>query len=297
MKFQIAIAVGVFFGSAGGGSIATAQPAPRGECESCDASPCGCAGHGSGCCCSGICSQAPPNPLAPGRPSPPPCCADGICYPNYEYWGHYTTRWRPWPGELAATTPGGATAPPAARPGVPTYEVLPPEEEDRRAPPPSAPRGKPVELAPQKEAAPERTRETAPTTSSPAAPIPPQDGPGTELTPESILGLPPEEIGPGGTSPPATPSPGAPFDESPGTTPLVPPAGGASSPATAPLGRPMGDDDLPPSPPFAAPKLSAEPAGRPLAQPPQPVPKNKASFTPQDDPPPALPGAMASVSR
>ncbi|HEX2474212.1 MAG TPA: hypothetical protein VHK01_05680, partial [Lacipirellulaceae bacterium] len=31
------------------------------------------------------------------RPTPPACCADGICYPNAATWGTYPTRWRRWP--------------------------------------------------------------------------------------------------------------------------------------------------------------------------------------------------------
>jgi hypothetical protein len=307
MRLKTAIALSVVIGCAWCASNAAAQPAPCEACESCDPSPCetcdscnpapcGCAGHGSGCCCNGICSQAPPNPLAPGRPSPPPCCADGICYPNYETWGHYKTRWRPWPIQLAATAPGAPTAPPAARPDAPPYEVLPPEEEDRPAPRPSVTRGKPVEIAPRREAPQEGDRESAPTTPSPTAPTPPQDTSGTELPSEDLFGLPPEETGPGGTTPPA--SPGAPFDETPGTTPLTPPDGGESAPGAAPLGEPMGDHDLPPAPPFAASRRAAKTAlpasnQRPAAA----APKRDAHAAPRDDPPPALPSALASVSR
>jgi hypothetical protein len=31
-------------------------------------------------------------------PTPPPCAADGICYPNTGGWGYYPARWRKWTG-------------------------------------------------------------------------------------------------------------------------------------------------------------------------------------------------------
>ena len=32
------------------------------------------------------------------KPSPPPSCADGVCYPKVNTWGYYQRQWRPWPG-------------------------------------------------------------------------------------------------------------------------------------------------------------------------------------------------------
>jgi hypothetical protein len=281
MKLVTAIILGVLLSLAVSVSPATAQPTPCETCQSCDSPPCGCAGHSAGCCCDGLCKQAPPNPLAPGRPSPPPCCADGYCYPNCETWGHYRTRWRRWPIEIAATTPTGAATPRPLGPDVPAYDVLPPEEEDRRAPPPSATRGKPVEVAPR-EAPPQEDNEKAPAT----GPTAPQNGTGTDLSPESIFGLPPE----------STPA-GAPIEDTPGTTPLGPLPGGDSSPATTPPSEPTGELDLPPALPFASPKLSSQPAVRSSGRPTTPAPRNRVRTVPQDDPPPALPTALASVLR
>jgi hypothetical protein len=264
-------------------------PAPLcAGCQTCQTPPCGCAGHAPGCCCEGVCQQAPPNPLEPGRPSPPPCCADGICYPNYQTWGHYATRWRRWPIELATAQPTDVTTPLAPTPDLPGYQTPPPEEEDRRAPPPSAPRGEPVPIGPragQQEAA----EEEAPTEGAtpPATDQPPP-------SPESIFGFPTEEM------PPTTegvPPLGAPIEETPTTTPLVPPAEGGSSPATAPADDPFGDADPAPAPPFATRQLNRVPTAASGLQPVLPVPKPAIRQTaPQDDPAPAMP-TLASATR
>ena len=88
------------------------------------------------------------------RPTPPPCCADGVCYPNPTTWGVYPTRWRRWPGVTdAPLEPSPAPAPGELGPEVPPYEAPPAEEEERRAPPPTQQR-RPVEAPPEGEAAP-----------------------------------------------------------------------------------------------------------------------------------------------
>ena len=45
------------------------------------------------------------------RPSPPACCADGMCYPNPTTWGFYGTRWRRWPTTQLEPTPADAQPP------------------------------------------------------------------------------------------------------------------------------------------------------------------------------------------
>jgi hypothetical protein len=299
MKFVIVLTMGVMLGCAWTAQRAGAQPAPCDTCNSSDAPPCGCAGHEGGCCCDGLCRQAPPNPLAPGRPSPPPCCADGYCYPNPATWGHYGTRWRRWPIELAAATPPGAATAPRPSPDVPTYDVPPPEEEDRRAPPPSVTRGKPVEIGPRatppQEGAKETPPGTPPASSTPTSPTTPEEEGGTDLSPQDIFGLPPENT-PRSTAPFGTPP-----EEAPGASPLTPPPAGETPPATppaaAPLDAPMGDLDPPPALPLAAPKLSEQPKIRVAEPPATSSPKRDVRRGPQDDPPPAPPTAVASVWR
>jgi hypothetical protein len=289
MRFGITIAMGFLLICVLGVLNAAAQvapPAPYPTCQTCQLPPCGCQGHAQGCCCEGLCQQAPPNPLAPGRPSPPPCCADGYAYPNPVTWGHYATRWRRWPIEFAGPTPGVVPTPRPLGQDVPPYETPIPDEEDRRAPPHSVPRGEPVETAPRA-VPPQEGAEEAP----PAGPVPPQRSEETELSPESIFGVPSEEMPPSTGLPPL----GAPAEEVPRTTPLAPPNGGESLPTTMPLGEPMGDQDLPPAPPFASPSLNKQPAARSASQPARPAPKSDPRTAPEDDPPPALPIALASV--
>lgn len=298
MRLATAMSLGLAIQCAWNVTTWAGPPAPGAACQSCQSAPCGCAGHASDCCCDGLCRQAPPNPLAPGRPSPPPCSADGYCYPNYETWGHYRTRWRRWPIEISA-------APAAARPGakpaelgpdVPKYEALPPEEEDRRAPPPSVTRGKPVEFGPRQAGPQEGTGEeapaTAPRSSLPGLPTPPQEGTGTIPSPESIFGLPPEE-----TSPAGPPTPGTPTDQTPRTAPLAPPAGSGLPPTSAPVGEPVGDEDQPPALPFAAPKLNGQPGVPSTTMKPAAAAREADDSASPDDPPPSLPLELAAVLR
>jgi hypothetical protein len=70
------------------------------------------------------------------RPSPPPCAADGMCYPNTKAWGYYPGRWRTWPGATYASDttqlqPTPADLGPELRP----HETPPAELEDKQAPP------------------------------------------------------------------------------------------------------------------------------------------------------------------
>ena len=43
------------------------------------------------------------HPCTIDRPTPPPCAADGTCYPNENTWGWYPCHWRQWPGEVLAS--------------------------------------------------------------------------------------------------------------------------------------------------------------------------------------------------
>ena len=85
------------------------------------------------------------------RPSPPPCAADGTCYPNKEVWGYYPGRWRTWPGVSGLPTPSTLEPTPAdLGPELSPHETPRPEVEDRQAPPATTkrqPASLPVEAA------------------------------------------------------------------------------------------------------------------------------------------------------
>jgi hypothetical protein len=210
---------------------------------------------------------AGPPPL--DRPSPPACCADGMCYPNPTTWGVYQTRWRRWPTEELEPTP--AEERPDLVPEAERFERPPAEEEDRAAPPPT----------PAAERAREEEEEDAAV---------PQDGQAPGAAPVAPPGgiqvpLPTREA-------PTPPTLRMPWEEEPAAEPApdVP-----ESPGTVPLG-PTGDLDPPPAPPFQSPRLVDRPAARtpdrPKAQPEldRVVP---ASRSPVFDPPPAFPLAQS----
>lgn len=70
--------------------------------------------------------------------TPCPCAADGVCRPKRQTWGHYTTRWRTWPGEQRGRGPTPADEAPGAEEQLdplPDYETPLPEQEDLRVPP------------------------------------------------------------------------------------------------------------------------------------------------------------------
>ena len=215
-------------------------------------------------CVSGSAGAAGPG--VPGildRPTPPACCADGICYPNPTTWGAYPTRWRRWPGEVLA--PADAARPSRPVGELPTLEPPVPEDEDRRAPPPT----------PAPEAAEPETngeiRRPATTTTPPLTP--PLETPGTTpLTPPGSLDT----------------TPGTPFEDDQPTDIED------GLPFHSRLG-PKGDDP-PPAPPFRAPKV-AEALRQQKAEParvaPAPTPARRAVVPApsgdSDDPPPAFP--------
>ena len=187
------------------------------------------------------------------RPTPPACCADGVCYPNPTTWGSYPTRWRRWPTEALGPTADGVR-PPGEDVGLPSYEAPPKEEEERSAPPPTRP-------------AEERATETEAT-------VPPADVPETTpLAPPGGFEPPPTDF-PFDDDEPAEPTNGLPFgdDEISGDwdPPPVPPFGKRSV-ANAPILR-------------AAERPASAPVRRPI-QPSQPASGN--------DPPPALPMVLA----
>jgi hypothetical protein len=216
-------------------------------------------------------SAAAAGPGVPGiidRPTPPACCADGICYPNAATWGAYRTRWRRWPSEALVPTP----AEDAARRGLELrpYEPLRPEEEDRRAPLPT-----PAPEREQPESEEGITRPPA-TPTTPPSTNPPSTTPGTpSLTPPNNF-----------ETPPTTP-----FEDDQPTQPTTEPRN------TLPFGQfESQGDDPPPAPPFRARAIAEAPVRRQVELPkvsPSPSPVRRAVVPSQprtsDDPPPAFP--------
>jgi hypothetical protein len=171
------------------------------------------------------------------RPSPPPCCADGICYAHAGSHGYFQTRWRTWPGLSFAPMPTKQPAPTNPIPGFPAYETPAPEKEDLQAPPPT------------------KSLSEKPAVETPLGT--PPTNPLDTMTPREPAGTTPPTSRPGASQPfPGFPQPVLPQPMFPqptgtqptGTQPSVP------RPATTPLGvfNPNGDFDPPPAPPSYA---------------------------------------------
>jgi hypothetical protein len=207
---------------------------------------------------------AGPPPL--DRPSPPACCADGLCYPNPTTWGVYGTRWRRWPTERLEPTPSEVQPPVAPSPEIRPFERPPVEKEEQAAPPPTRAA---EELREQEEEEGAATPRTAPAGTPPGT-LPfgtPSDTPTQQPSPLDNRPAPP-----GMTFPWEQPT-----ETTPTTTPLEESA-------------PTGDWDPPPAPPFGRPALAErqEERAAPRVQR-RTVPRRE----PSDDPPPAFPIAMA----
>jgi hypothetical protein len=216
----------------------------------------------------GSASLAAPPPL--DRPSPPPCCADGRCYPNSWTFGWYETRWRRWPVECLEPGLGGQQMPTPPE-GLLPYEPPSPIDEDRKAPPPTTP--------PE-----DQTRGPAPT----AAP-----GGGENRTlpgPTGPIAIPPQGPlrQPGEPPEPSTPRRGLPPYEPQGPTPRSLDGTGSTS-----------DADPPPALPFGPGMISGAPTVRDTIR--QPVlpahqPAESTPVTSEDDPPPSLPEVLAALT-
>jgi hypothetical protein len=221
----------------------------------------------------GLCHAALAAPPPLDRPSPPPCCADGRCYPNPWTFGWYETRWRRWPMECMDGMPAGRLGP--TRPqgsDIPPYDPPPPDEEDRRAPPPTTP---PEESyrGPATNAAPSGTESrTGP-------------GPGGTMSaprPETLLQ-------PGPPSDPNAPRRGFPPPYVPqGPTPNSINSTGPTSDADPPPGLPFGPAMMSVAPPAReVPRQPATPSAEPAASIPEAA---------SDDPPPSLPDGLAAMT-
>ena len=204
------------------------------------------------------------------RPTPPPCSADGRCYSNPSTYGVYETRWRRWPVESIDPNAVEKFNPRQLQNQVPPFDAPPAEEEDRKAPPPTI------------------TREE----------------PGAEAT--STGNAPNASPGSEGNTPPTTPlrQPGDPTD--PVGRPRGPlPQYEPQAPRTRSLDSPTGEFDPPPALPFGpAPIQTAGPVREarrapaiPAAQPLRATNAKSRNARPSsDDPPPALPGTLATVA-
>lgn len=205
------------------------------------------------------------------RPSPPPYCADGKCYPKTSTWGYYQGRWRRWPELKAAPTEAEPTPAELLGPDLPPYEAPSPEYEDRAAPPPT------MREEAESTVAPPRTLPTEEEVGpmQPAPGMPPGPRRGTSPEGEEEEDSPP--LPPFGTTPPATENvPLPPFGTTPPATenvPLLPfgsPSGGGLP------GNVPGDEPIPP-------ELH-------LYRTPHRVPSPVLS-----DPPPPLPGSLRGL--
>jgi hypothetical protein len=253
-------------------SCQSCQPGCQ-SCQQCQHCP-DCNGwHPATCSClEGMPLECPENPLHPARPTPPPCCADGFCYPKPETWGFYKTRWRHWPVEYVAAAPGLPGVGPAGQPGLePDRYILPtPDEEDRRAPPPTIPKAPPGGA-----------------TSVRPTPRPGETAPPVDEAPPTAPGEPggaPSGAAPTDELPPQDSLFGVPFEDAPATTPLTPPPSKEATPA----GSPTGDADPPPALPFKT-SVAARSQSRPTAVPTATPQRSVKPPAQGDDPPPAFP--------
>jgi hypothetical protein len=184
------------------------------------------------CWTIGVAVGRSPLPLDP--PTPPPCAADGTCYPNTGEWGYYPSRWRPWPGDQLEPTPSGAEPTPAEQRVSPELgpSETPPAELEDATPPPSSPKRESKAAAPESDkAAPKGDG-----TSLPDVPLPDDETP-----PASPLTDPTGDVDP----PPALP-----FAVS--TPSKASRDGRVTTPTSQRRGAPrVSAGDPPPSPPWA----------------------------------------------
>jgi hypothetical protein len=229
--------------------------------------------------CEPVLSASPPL----DRPSPPPCCADGVCRPNPTTFGWYATQWRRWPCEELQPTPasGSSTVPGTGLgPDVKPFETPRVEDEDRRAPPPS-------KQAQEKKAAEERERGGQPAT-------PPAGSGGAVISPDT--GLPPLPTGPTGPATPDVPAGGGPATM-PWDAPAAP-AGESGLPSQPwdKKAEPTSDSDPPPAPPVATATVNTRRAKPTISRPkqsPQREPAGPMQISSSSDPPPSLPLALS----
>jgi hypothetical protein len=168
-----------------------------------------------------------------GAQTPPPCSPDGACVPRPQTFGFYQTRWRTFPGDLAAIPPTPAEDPAQRQQrelGGPQPPA--PSEESQAGPTPTPRTGAGAEGAPAAEgAAPEDAAEAGLGTLPGEAPLPGFDLPGVGPPLPGVDGAPAGEgAAPGAAPNGAQPDPGA----VPGGNPLDPFGPSSASPPTPP---------------------------------------------------------------
>lgn len=188
------------------------------------------------------------------------------CQANVQFFGHYPTRWRPWPGESRPDIhfPQSIGAEPTKRPAGETLPELPketlqpvvprprqalpeplpeetmPESQPGVYPPPTPPMppvAPGIETSPPQPVPPaELPPQSSVTSPPPAASIPPAAPPQPQGEPSALPSpMPPAPI-PSQPVPPAGPSPNSVPESNPGTTGTIQPR--LESPASSVAGRP-----------------------------------------------------------
>lgn len=202
------------------------------------------------------------------RPTPPPCSADGRCYANPSTFGVYETRWRRWPVESIDPNAVEKFNPRQLQNQVPPFDAPPAEEEDRKAPPPTISREESAAGA-----SPSGTSNASPGTEGSTPPTTPLRQPGDQTEP----------VGPRRTLPPYEP-------QVPGTRSLDSPTGEFDPPPALPFGPAPIQQAGPVREARRAPAIPAAPPARATNA------KSRKLHPSSDDPPPSLPGTLATLS-
>lgn len=179
-------------------------------------------------------------------PTPPPCAADGTCYPKTAEWGYYEGRWRTWPGVNLEPTP--ATQPAAdgrISPELGHSEPPPAELEDAAAPPSSPRREEPAEAPPAPGTMPPGAESGE--SAMPSMPRPSVERPSLGPPPDETMGNPIDSLGPSSDNDPPPSLPRA-FSA---TTPSTSNRRAISAPRVQPSTPRVSTNDPPPSPPWA----------------------------------------------
>lgn len=177
-------------------------------------------------------------------PTPPPCAADGTCYPNTSEWGYYPSRWRTWPGVSLEPTPskGPTQADGRVSEELGHSETPPAELEDAAAPPSSPRREKPAEAPPTPGTMPPADE----TGESPGMPLPRPERPSL-APPDESLGQPIDTLGPSSDNDPPPALPRSLSAHVPSTSIHR----AATLPSVRPATSRVSTSDPPPSPPWA----------------------------------------------
>jgi hypothetical protein len=202
-------------------------------------------------------ATAGPHTACTDCPLPPPCAAEGGCYPKRDTWGYYPNQWNRWPTDYG----DDVSAAPGEKSVLPSVIVPTPALEDKAAPAPSEPKPEDAGMAPGGGAR-ELDLPSLP-------PLPGAPGvPGQPVAPPQPGANQPEDAPPG-----LPPLPG--FGLPPGISPPPRPAGGPGQTSTKGRGT-----DAPPPLPMDFAKLL-----RPTPQC-QPMPRATPAGYQQSDTPP-----------